>query len=124
MDWNAIALVLVGAVAGIGGTAIHEWLRHRREQELRAADMRRDVVVAFAAAATRAKVAMGARTLTAPEIREIVNEAGHKRSVVRLVCPELRDVTTALYDALVRGDDYRGALETYEDAARDALGIK
>lgn len=67
---------------------------------------------------------MGARALTGPEIRQIVNEAGHKRSVVRLVCPELRDVATALYDALVNDDNYRGALEAYEDAARNVLGYQ
>jgi len=109
---------------GIGGTAVHDWLRYRREAKERERKQLLDTLTAFPAAALRAYTLMGLRGAEM-EGRRAVAEAGQASSLVRLFCPELTTVVDKLMTALSRGDGHiYPDLVKYETATRKLLGIK
>ncbi|MBB5790776.1 hypothetical protein [Jiangella mangrovi] len=120
MDWNAIVLVLVGALLGIGGTAFHDWLQYRRDRADRVAALRRDAVLDFSTAAMRSHLAIQAYGDRVPDGETLALDVGHARSAVRLHCPELNDVTDALFAAAAT-KNIGDALEDFESAPREAI---
>jgi hypothetical protein len=147
MDWNAVALVLAGALASTGAGVILEWLRHRRESGQRAYEYKREAIVNFTAAASRLYHATPKKSAeeiqrlmsrprwrrrTRPgshwnEMRAARAEAEHWLSAVRVFCPDLEVDADRLWMAALAtntlSEQWYPQRREFEKAARKTLDV-
>jgi hypothetical protein len=142
VDWNAIALVLTGALGTLAAGVALEWMRHQRERGQRDYDQKRAAVTNFAASASRLYLAP--RVLLHDEVLEgsavwaftdprrdaLISAAADAQlnlSALRVFCPDLALSAESLYEVASAAErsrtEWLARLQDFEAAARKTLDV-